>query len=1070
MEYDELNDLINKFKDNPQVLKEFENIYIQNNCNFYSKIKIEDIEQGYAQNGEGKVRNEEGKIQNGEGKIQNGEGKIQNEEGKIQNEEGKIQNEEGKIQNEEGKIQNDERNEFERITNKNFYIYTEQMVKKLIKENDEINKTYEEIEKCNNTYDDVNIILNKYKNNIKDISDNIKNIENLTNNMDDKIKNRKKIVELLNVYIKTVLITPQLTNDIINNEINDMFIKNIYILNKKIENCRHCLFDSYPSISTSYNELEKLKHKAINKIYNFFISKLNDISNKKNNIYLIQQHIIKYHILNTFLYNNNKNAYTYIIKKYITILNKTYYNLFQTYISNFIDKQIKFNDDITIGKSSPSYLQDKQNNNLGNTNKSSTNYHPPPQPSSTFADATQIGNSQNRSENRPKNHDTNRAPNNDKNCAPNNDPDNDPNNAAGIFVSSLTGIGEVGSSGIALAKNKMMDMFGFSFKNKNITDKRENIFLLNNRDNILNDIKNVFLNDDKEKEGNENNSVPTISISNNTIYYFEHIYKLINKLFIDTGTSEYLFISKFFKNYENIDFLFLEIYSKTISVCFNYFINFINTTFDFISLFIIYIINIYNAYIIKNRQILLLYEVVEKIQNIVWNKIHYIINENYKSITIFVNHDNLSFYKLDKDQIQDKKTVYNTIYRTQIVAPYILTDKNSIPINYTEDKFVQIYDDKKNKDLKNELDDIKTGNNINKMNQIYITPQSNTELKNNYIYNNEKIKNTTQQKATNLLSSSFPIHIKYDVHSITKAFSDFYSSLIILNKLAYDYEFMFRKKCSEGKHTNENEAENGAENEGENGVENEGENGAENEGENGAERHIEYVEEEIHNELINKYRHLNNFISNFENMIINVLLNLSNNFQNINDKLLFLINNYYHIITILKNNKINEDKINPFEKVIEKNISYFIDLQLNKYIKDIILFVSKHEHILENIEKKYINDITNNNINNVNILSQIDIKLMETTALFFTNKWKELLKNVEDEILKSFSNRVNSINILKTLNTKILLYFTRYQQLIKQIFKNSETPLSLQNLPSIDIILTQIKKNSKNLDNEGEYF
>ncbi|CXI98383.1 vacuolar protein sorting-associated protein 52, putative [Plasmodium berghei] len=1018
MEYEELSNLIKKFKGNPQVLKAFENIYVQNNCNFYSKIKIDDIEKG-------EILNEKKK-----------ETEIVNDFKNSKKEE----------------IENDKLKDYEKITNKNFYMYTEQILKKLVKENDEINKTYDEIEKCNNAYNDIDIILNKYKNNIKDISNGIKNIENLTNNLDDKIQNRKQILELLNVYIKIILITPQLTNDITNNEIDDMFIKNIHILNKKIENCRHCLYDSYPSINASYNELEKLKYKATNKIYNFFLSQLNDILNKKTSIYIIQKNLIKYHILNTFLYNNNKNAYTYIIKKYITILNKTYYNLFKAYISNFIGKQIHFNSDTTIGKCSPLYFQDKHNNNLGNANNCSTNYDTTIQSSFSFVDATQINNSQNCSKNYAQ------------------------NDGSGIFTSSIIGIGEVGSSSIVFAKNKMMDMFGFSFKNKNISDKSENFFLLNNRHNVLDDIKNVFfknLNNDKQKGSNEHNSISTISISNNTIYYFEHIYKLINKLFIDTGTSEYIFILNFFKNYENIDFLFLEIYSKTISLCFNYFINFINTTFDFISLFIIYIINIYNAYIIKNRHILSLYEFVEKIQNIVWNKIHYIINENYKSIIITINPDNLEFTKLDQNQIQNKKTVYDLLYRTQVTT--------SFPINNIENKFVQIYDEKKVRNPKNELGEIKTETNINEHNQVYITPQYNTELKTNNIYNNEEINDITPKKSTNLSNPLLPTHIKPDVHSITKSFSDFYSSLIILNKLAYDYEFMFRKKCSEGKQTNENGPKNGSKNGSENGSENGLEKECQNRKPNSealfnakGKSYIKYIEEEIHNELINKYVHLNNFISNFENMIINVLLNLSNNFQNTNDQLLFLINNYYHIITILKNNKINEDKINPFEKLIEKNISYYIDLQLNKYIKDIIFFVSKHEHIFENIEEQNINDITSNSINNysnnnVNILSQIDIQLMESTALFFTNKWKELLKTVEQEILKSFSNRVNSINILKTLNTKILLHFTRYQQLIKQIFKNSEMPLSVPNLPSIDIILTQIKKNLKHLDNEGEY-
>ncbi|VTZ70388.1 vacuolar protein sorting-associated protein 52, putative [Plasmodium chabaudi chabaudi] len=960
MDYEAVSRLVKKFEDDPQVLKAYEQIYEQNNCNFFRKIKAEDIEEGEI------------------------------------------------LSKRNDGIKNDKLKDFEKTTNQNFYVYTEQILKKLVKEHDEINKTFDKIEKCNNTYNDVDTLLSKYKNNIKTISDDIKNIENLTNSMDDKIQNRKKILELLNVYIKIILVTPQLINDITNNEIDDIFINNIHILNKKIENCRHCLYDSYPSINSSYTELEKLKSKAINKIYNFFLSKLNDIINKKGTIYTVQEQLIKFHMLNSFLYNNNKNAYTYIIKEYITILNRTYYNLFQAYISNFVDKQIQFDNGTTIGKCSPPHFQNVINPNLENENNSVT--------TSNVLPYTCV--EQNKGSDA-------------KGCEQNGVQNPEQSDATGLLVSGLTGIGQVGSSSIILAKNKMMDMFGFSYKNKNINDKKENIFLLNNRHHVLNDIKNAFLknvNKDESKESDKQSVVPTICIPNNAVYHFEHIYKLINKLFIDTGTSEYLFILKFFKNYENIDFLFLEIYSKTISVCFNYFINFINTTFDFISLFLVYIINIYNAYIIRNRHILSLYEFVEKMQNIVWNKLHYIINENYKSI--------ITTTKLDPNQVQNKKTVYDLLYRTKLNAPPTPTDKNILPINSNEEKSVQKIGEKQVGDDPNCQTELKTEDNIKEGSQIESSDKSNAELKNDGIHNNKEIQDISPNKTTDLVNPSFLAHNKPDVHSVTKSFSDFYSSLIILNELAYNYEFSYREKCSEGKQTSQGKSENDEA--------------------NGA--------DDIHNELTKKYAHLNNFISNFENMIINVLLNMSNNFQNKNDKLLFLINNYYHIITILKSNKMDEEKINPFEKLIEKDISSYIDLQLNKYIKDIISFVSKHEQIFENGEQEK-NNTTNNN---VNVISQVDTQLMESTALYFTNEWKQLLKNVEQEILKSFSNRVNSINILKTLNTKILLYFTRYHQLIKKIFENLEMPLYVQNLPSIDIILTQIKKNSKHIDNEEE--
>lgn len=88
---------------------------------------------------------------------------------------------------------------------------------------------------------------------------------------------------------------------------------------------------------------------------------------------------------------------------------------------------------------------------------------------------------------------------------------------------------------------------------------------------------------------------------------------------------------------------------------------------------------------------------------------------------------------------------------------------------------------------------------------------------------------------------------------------------------------------------------------------------------------------------------------------------------------------------------------------------------------------------------------------------------MENIAIQFTKNWKLLFKNIRNNIITSFINIDNAFNILKLLNTQILLYFTRFYQLTKKIFSNIQPPLYIQNLPSVDVIMIQIKKDAKNV-------
>ncbi|VWU52714.1 vacuolar protein sorting-associated protein 52, putative, partial [Hepatocystis sp. ex Piliocolobus tephrosceles] len=217
---------------------------------------------------------------------------------------------------------------------------------------------------------------------------------------------------------------------------------------------------------------------------------------------------------------------------------------------------------------------------------------------------------------------------------------------------------------LLLAKNKMMTILGFNTNKDNVINKKkENIFLLNDRIKVLRDLDFYFKLNSSGAESVDNCSttLPLIfSTNDNSLYFFEEIYKSINKLFLDTGTSEYLFTLKFFKNYEYHEFLFLEIYSKTISLCYDFIVSYMNSTYDFIAMYCIYMINLHNAYIIRNRKIIALYEFIDKIQNIIWSKICYIINENLKSVTYksnIVQHVNR-----DMDKGYNKKTIYDLFY------------------------------------------------------------------------------------------------------------------------------------------------------------------------------------------------------------------------------------------------------------------------------------------------------------------------------------------------------------------------------------------------------------------------
>ncbi|SOV81877.1 vacuolar protein sorting-associated protein 52, putative [Plasmodium reichenowi] len=1325
--YEEVSDLIQKFKKDTYVLNCYKRIYELNKCKSYRSITIKDIQNKIYYKKEKNIKkkkNEDEKEDENED-VNEDVNEDQNEDvnedvnedqNEDQNEDEKEdvnedQNEDQNDDQDDDRDQNDKKeyyynielnartlgretskdkihtlhennndvmkNILKSIDNK-LYKYTNEVLEYFDGQDKETLNTNYKINNCIEAHLYIDNILITNQHDIKYICKDINNIEKLTQSINNKLTNRKIILELLNTYIKIIIITPQLITNIIYGDINQEFIKNIHILTNKIENCKHCLYDIYPSIKYSYIELEKLKKKSVDRIYFFFLEKINNIKNKNTHIYIIQQNLLTFFELNTFLFNNNRHVYNYLLNEYIHVMNKKYFHLFKNYITN-MEKKIKNNKNCTfinnpiVGFTNNyhSQIERNVNNNVSvnrNRNINSININ---NVDMNNVDMNSISiNNININNININNININ---NNNNNIIYNN---SSSNNHLDIISSNINNVT------FQNAKKTMMNFLGFNPKNENTCSNTyeepdENIFSLNGRHKVLYDMcyfnrtkeekkNDININDNGNNNNNNNNDniiinnyiknynrindeqtfedkinkeypVSLISDLDNLIYPFEEIYKSINKLFLDTGSLEYYFILNFYKDYESPDFLFLEIYSKTISLCFDFIYYYTIQTYDVISLYCVYIMNLYYAYIMYKRNIITLYVYIQRIQTFLWDKIYYIVQENLDSLNkkrldekkyvslnlnakININQleqyqnktchmNNWTFDKCDNsinvhsnNYKNEDKNIDNQSNNVDNQNKNIDNQSNNVDNQNKNIENQSNNVDNQNKNIDNQSNNIDNqGNNIdNQSNNIdnqsnNIDNQSNNvdnhynycmneniELTNNLgIYKTQANKNThlVKIKKNDINNKHMNTHLNnqeerkdslhfssiiktQEVHSVTKKITDFYSSVVILSNLCFNIDTYYKEKIDKQKgkvgHQEEKLKENKNQHlmnmkeevdkiemdrknyndqKGCNLLDGEGDKNKLSNGqfkediimENSFDKNVNFVKDnegiekkkhnncnddkignnnnnnnnnnicahsnensylnkiydenvsmgdklkndkEVNNTSISdknnyflKYKKINDLISKFEGAIIDTLISIDNELVCPKEKLLFLINNYYYIIYILKQNKLQE-KICTFEKLLKKEIATYIEYELNIYIKDIISFVNKHENIINTIkEDTYNKNIKNNkNYDDQNYyLSLIDIISMENIAIQFTKNWKLLFKNIRNNIITSFINIDNAFNILKLLNTQILLYFTRFYRLTKKIFSNIQPPLYIQNLPSVDVIMIQIKKYTKNV-------
>jgi vacuolar protein sorting-associated protein 52 len=75
----------------------------------------------------------------------------------------------------------------------------------------------------------------------------------------------------------------------------------------------------------------------------------------------------------------------------------------------------------------------------------------------------------------------------------------------------------------------------------------------------------------------------------------------------------------------------------------------------------------------------------------------------------------------------------------------------------------------------------------------------------------------------------------------------------------------------------------------------------------------------------------------------------------------------------------------------------------------------------------------------------------------FATSWKIGIEQVNRNVLSYFSNFRNGMEILKQVLTQLFLYYTRFQDIIRMIWRNKH-PAFCKDLVSTSVILVEIKK------------
>lgn len=161
-------------------------------------------------------------------------------------------------------------------------------------------------------------------------------------------------------------------------------------------------------------------------------------------------------------------------------------------------------------------------------------------------------------------------------------------------------------------------------------------------------------------------------------------------------------------------------------------------------------------------------------------------------------------------------------------------------------------------------------------------------------------------------------------------------------------------------------------------------------------------------------------------------------------KVVFMINNYDQVVSLFQERRVLGKELNRFVEILMQQREYFVEAELLQMgFSKMIAFVQQTEAEMA-VAGKGSTPVVN-------------VEEVEALVLDFALNWKSNIEQVNRNVLSYFSNFRNGMEVLKQVLTQLLLYYTRFQDIIRKVWRNKLPPFC-KDLVSTTIILAEIKK------------
>eukprot|EP00980_Cylindrotheca_fusiformis_P023783 scaffold10983_cov133-Cylindrotheca_fusiformis.AAC.1 len=160
-------------------------------------------------------------------------------------------------------------------------------------------------------------------------------------------------------------------------------------------------------------------------------------------------------------------------------------------------------------------------------------------------------------------------------------------------------------------------------------------------------------------------------------------------------------------------------------------------------------------------------------------------------------------------------------------------------------------------------------------------------------------------------------------------------------------------------------------------------------------------------------------------------------------RIVFMINNLDQVVCIFQERRVAASKeLNRVLELLMLQRELFVEEELLHGFSKMIAFVQQTEASLASGSASD---------------QAVNIQVVESLVREFASSWRPGMEAINRNVLSYFSNFRNGMEILKQVLTQLLLYYTRFQDVIRKVFKKQQ-PAFTKDLVPTTAILAEIKK------------